>query len=101
MGSVANDDTPNSGKPYYTSTVNANGDIASAAFRKYPLNFIFAGNIGDATIASRGVSGTYWSSASNNYSRSYAFNLGVTDTYPGTSDIGKRFGRSIRCIASI
>ena len=103
MGSAttAYEDTPNGGNSYYSSnTTNALGDTATKAFRRYPNNFVYSGNISSSSINGRGTYGSYWTSTI--YSNEYGYRLDIYSSYvtPGTGYNYKNYGRTVRCLTS-
>ena len=72
---------------------------ASNRWRKYPNNFLYSGYFGISSAYNRGRSGSYWSSTAYNYGGSYYLNLGSSLVYPGSSNVDKGIGQSIRCTA--
>ena len=96
---TAYQDTSNSGKSYYSSrTTNTIGNTADKAFRSFPNNFVRSGNSSSANY--RDLYGYYWSSTASSTVSSYTFVLGPSVVYPGTYNISKFNGNTIRCIAS-
>ncbi len=95
---TANQDTPNSGKSYYSgTTLNANGDTATKAFRKFPNNFIYSGQFYNSAIGNRGSNGYYWSSTPSTNGTAYRFVVNNTNVYPGTNNDDKFKGFAVRC----
>ena len=72
----------------------------SLRWRRYPVNFLYSGNVYSGSVTNRGASGYYWSSTA--YSNYYAYNLslGSANVRPGTDSNLKYLGRTIRCLVS-
>ncbi len=104
MGSdkTAYEDTADSGNSRYSSnTTNINGDTAMVAFRSFPNNFIWSGYVSGSSVEIRGsYGGFYWSSTAAYYSI-FAYNLSLSgyDVTPGTGNVGKPVGLTVRCLA--
>ncbi|MBR2994347.1 hypothetical protein IKF32_00280 [Candidatus Saccharibacteria bacterium] len=95
---TAYQDTPNSGKPYYSgSTLNSNGDTATKAFRKFPNNFVYSGHFKNAATGNRGSNGYYWSATPGTSGTAYRFVVNNTNVYPGTNNDDKFNGFAVRC----
>ena len=93
----------NSGKSYYgTGTTNIADDIANEAFRRYPNNFVLAGNILGGMIRFRGSSTYYWSSTASSHDKAYSLVIStLTNVYPGTNVGEKSSARPVRCVATL
>ena len=101
MGEVktAYEDKPNSGKAYYSSnTTNSAGKTATAAFRSFPNNFLYSGNVVSGSVYNRGISGFYWSSTAYSDNVAYSLRLDSSNVYLGTDSSNKYLGRTIRCL---
>ncbi len=79
----------------------------SLRWRKYPVNFVYAGDVDGSSVALRGSTGIYWSSAAGSYSSIYPYGgvyvLHLTNrfVYPGSHILNFKYaGRTIRCVAS-
>ena len=97
---TANEDTPNNGYAYYSSnTTNTAGKTATAAFRSYPNNFVYSGDVYSGSVNARGSSGCYWSSTAISSNGAYCLSLNSSNVYPGTYNSNKYNGRSVRCVA--
>ena len=95
---TAYEDTPNSGYAYYSSnTINTAGKTADAALRSFPNNFLYSGYFLTSSARNRGSYGSYWSSTADSYGNSYNLYLNSSNVYPGTLNVRKGNGRSIRC----
>ena len=81
------------------STTTPTGLTMSKAWRTFPNNFLYSGFKNSDTFSARGVYGRYWSSKAggNAYARALSID-GDTMVYPGTSNLYKSSGNSIRCI---
>ena len=89
------------GYGYYDETpINADGDTAIKAFRKYPNNFVYSGSVYGGSVNYRGTKVFYWSSTTANISsNAYFMSFNNSNVYPGTNGSYKHSGRSIRCVA--
>ena len=72
---------------------------ASNRWRKYPNNFLYSGSIDTSSANGRGSYGIYWSSTAGGSVSSYSLGLASPLVYPGTNNILKHLGQSIRCTA--
>ena len=84
-------------RPYYTGTPE--GTNASNAIRAYPNNFVYSGRWDGAQALSRSSSGLYWSSSAGNSALAYNLLLASSNVYPGTNNVLKYIGYSVRCVA--
>ena len=98
---TAYEDMSNGINSYYGSTTNTVGDTALKAFRKYPNNFVYSGQVHYGSVYERGRSGSYWSSTVYSSSNSYDLNLVSGVVYPGTSRTDNYIGKSIRCLVTL
>ena len=71
--------------------------VASLRLRAFPNNFLYSGYLNNSSVYNRGLFGLYWSTTAQNYSTSYTLSLDASYVGPGTSNVYKSFGRSIRC----
>lgn len=86
---------------YYSPiTVNANGYNAIRAFMSFPNNFLYSGDISEATIYRRGREMSYWASTTESSKDAYVLrvNYHYADLSPGTSIEFKYTGLAVRCI---
>ncbi len=86
-------------RPYYTGTPE--GTNASNAIRAYPNNFVYSGRWDGAQALSRSSSGLYWSSSAGNSALAYNLLLASSNVYPGTNNVLKYIGYSVRCVRSV
>ena len=82
--------------PYYNGSAEA-GPVANK-LKSFPNNFLYSGLFNTSSAYSRGSYGYYWSSTAYNSNYSYRLRLGSTRVYPGSDNIDKYYGYSIRCI---
>ena len=75
------------------------GTAMSKVYRSYPNNFVYSGGVHGASDGSRSSGGYYWSSSAGSSSRAYGLVFGSSYVYPGTSNVNKYYGRSIRCLS--
>ena len=82
------------------SSTTPTGAIQSAKWRSFPNNFVYSGNCSGTCAQGRNSSGVYRSSSAS--SGNYAYNLRMDGTnnnfIPGTSNLSKSLGNSVRCI---
>ena len=98
---TAYEDTPNGYNSYYSSaTTNTAGDTATKAFRKYPNNFVYSGNVDSGSVINRGSYGRYWSSTAYSSGSAYSLRLVSSNVGPGTYGSLKYSGWTIRCLVS-
>ena len=82
--------------PYYT------GDEAtpvSNAFRSYPNNFVYSGNVNGSSVNARNSAGFYWSASGYDSYYAYVLYFGSAGVYPGTNAFSKYYGWMVRCVA--
>lgn len=79
------------------SSSTPTGAVMSKTFRSYPNNFVYSGH----GTGNRGSFGYYWSSSvSITYSSgAYVLYLSSISINPGTTNLTKHAGRSVRCLA--
>ena len=84
------------------ATANANtnptGADRSKVWRGFPNNFLYSGYALSGYINDRGSYGYYWSSSANDNSYAYLLYLGSSYLYPGTGNINKFRGFTVRCV---
>ncbi len=96
---TAYEDTPNGGNSYYSSnTTNSAGKTATAAFRSFPNNFLYSGDVYNGSVNDRGSDGYYWTSTTVSSSSAYSLGLNSSNVNPGTYYYNKYYGRTIRCL---
>ena len=84
-------------QPYYTGTPE--GTEASNKLRAYPNNFVYSGSVVGGSVSNRGSIGYFWSSTALSSRNAYNLYLYSSDVYPGTGNVTKYTGRSVRCVA--
>ena len=87
-----------SSSPYYNGSTEA-GPV-DKLIRAFPNNFVYSGNFNTASAYSRGSSGYYRSSSADASNYAYYLHFTSTGVYPGTSNNGKYYGRTVRCLLS-
>ncbi len=93
------DVAPDSGLGEYSaSLLNNNGDSGHKALRRFPNNFILAGNRHNQYNSARGSEGSYWSSTVRHYF-AYYLNLYGGSLAPSYSYI-KPYGFPVRCMTN-
>ena len=80
---------------------NVTNSTANLKLRSFPNNFLYSGYFVASSVNYRGYSGSYWSSTSNNSSNSYYLSLSSPNVFPGTQNVYKYRGLSIRCTVSV
>ena len=75
------------------------GKTAATAFRGYPNNFVYSGNVYNGSVKYRGTYGYYWSSTAASRDYTYCFLNIPSFVYSGTSNSAKYYEWSIRCVA--
>ena len=85
----------NETRPYWTGSPE--GSNASIAFRTYPNNFLYSGDVYGSSVSNRGSYGSYWSkSATSSYN---AYNLYFSSSSVTPSYYGNKYaGFSVRCL---
>ena len=81
--------------PYYDGSAEA-GPVGRK-LRAFPNNFVYSGYVNGSSVNNRGSDGNYWSATASSYNNAYYFRS--TYVYPGTINIDKYYGRSVRCVA--
>ena len=82
------------------SSTTPTGATMSLAYRSYPNNFVYSGNMAGAVIDVRNSYGVYWSASGVDNSEAYAFYFYNTFVGPGASDY-KWSGKMVRCVAGV
>ena len=83
--------------PSYTGTPE--GTDASNSLRAYPNNFVYSGYVDSGSVNNRGSYGGYWSSTASSSINAYGMFLYSNYVSPGTNNVNKYGGWSIRCLA--
>lgn len=78
---------------------NDGEEIVSNRWRSYPNNFVYSGYWNGSSAFNRGGSGYYWSSSAYNSDNAYSLYFNSTYVYPGTDNVSKFYGNSVRCVA--
>ena len=91
------------GFSYLDIQLGGTGAIQSTAeapnrWRTYPNNFVYSGFFNASFANERGGSARYLSSTAYNYNTSYYLDLHKSYIYPGTTQIRRSIGLSIRCL---
>ena len=89
---------PSNGSYYSSSETNPAGETATAAFRGYPNNFIYSGDVDSLLINDRGRHGYYWSSTTVDDNYAFFLYLNSSSVGPGGGNNNKYSGRTIRCV---
>ncbi|MBR3246260.1 hypothetical protein IKF87_00005, partial [Candidatus Saccharibacteria bacterium] len=74
---------------------------ASNRWRSYPNNFVYSGYVNGSSVSLRNSYGLYWSSSAWDISIAYLLYFRSGYVLPGTSNLGKYFGKMARCVASV
>ncbi|MBQ3433000.1 hypothetical protein IJG22_01735, partial [Candidatus Saccharibacteria bacterium] len=90
---------PSNNSQYTSSETNSAGKTATAAFRSYPNNFVYSGNVNGGSVSSRGSYGYFWSSTASSSYNAYYLYLTSSLVYPGTNVSFKYYGWPVRCVA--
>lgn len=83
---------------YGYTNLNDNGDPAHVAFRRFPYNYVYAGNYHDAYTSMRGQQASYWSSTVWHYF-AYYMNIYGTNLAPSYGYL-KTYGFPVRCLTN-
>ena len=83
--------------PYYVDIPE--GTDASNKLRAYPNNFVYSGFVAGGSVSNRGSGGNFWSSTADLSNIAYYLYLYSSTVYPGTLNINKYRGRTVRCVA--
>ena len=73
----------------------------SLAYRSYPNNFVYSGNVNGSSVSLRSSYGYYWTASGNASDSAYAMYFGSSIVYPGTNNVNKYFGWVVRCVAGV
>ena len=99
MGNTEPNKYNSNGYGYYDNTpVNASGDTATKAIRKYPNNFLYSGVVNGSSVINRGSYGRYWSKSAYNSYGAYSLYFYSSSVNPSDTN-GKFYGFSVRCLA--
>ncbi len=80
------------------SSTTPTGAVMSAAYRSYPNNFLYSGNVNGPSVINRGSDGFYWSKSA--YSSKSARYLVFASSDVNPSNYGNKDGGfSVRCLA--
>ena len=88
-----------SSSSYPSWTGSPEGSNASIAFRTYPNNFLYSGNVLGSSVSYRGSYGSYWSKSAHSSYSAYGLGFGSSNVYPSGSLGTKFYGYSVRCLA--
>ena len=80
----------------FSSSTNPTGEVLSARWRTYPINYVYNGGYNNSTSSDRGSRGRYWASSSNGTS-AYALSIAPT-TWELTGNWNKFVGYGMRCV---
>ena len=80
----------------FSSSTNPTGEVLSARWRTYPINYVYNGGYNNSTSSDRGSRGRYWASSSNGTS-AYALSIAPT-TWELTGNWNKYVGYGMRCV---
>ena len=83
----------------FSSSTNPTGEVLSARWRTYPINYVYNGGYNNSTSSDRGSRGYYWASSSNSTS-AYALSIAPT-TWELTSNWNKFVGYGMRCVRDV
>ncbi|MBO4276452.1 hypothetical protein J5868_01985, partial [Candidatus Saccharibacteria bacterium] len=75
------------------------GSTQSVKWRSFPNNFVYSGYWSGAQASNRSSYGRYWSSSACSNSSAYGLGLNSSNVYPGTYNVGKRNGFTVRCVS--
>ena len=88
---------------YNTSSITGSVNYTSDGFvniRKSPLWFVRSGNVAYGTLNDEAVGSLYWSSTVIDSTNGYTLYFNSSGVWPFTGrGYGRRYGRSIRCVA--
>ncbi len=73
----------------------------SLAYRSYPNNFVYSGNVNGSSVSLRSSYGYYWTASGNASDSAYAMYFGSSIVNPGTGYGSKYYGRMVRCVAGV
>ena len=81
-----------------SSSTTPTGADMSKAWRSYPNNFVYSGNVYGASVSSGYSAGNYWSASGINSNSAYYLYFNSTSVSPGTYSYLKYYGRVVRCL---
>ncbi len=81
-----------------TSSTTPTGAVMSAAYRSYPNNFLYSGNVNGTSVNNRGGYGFYWSKSASSSYGAYSLFFYSSNVTP-SDDYSKYYGLSVRCLA--
>ena len=89
----------NTGEYYALNTaINAGSTNTDIGLRAYPANFVYSGYV-RGSVYSRNTFGSYWTAFGDANASAYYLFISNTGVDPGTSQNGKYYGETVRCIA--
>ncbi|MBR3131268.1 hypothetical protein IKG31_01705 [Candidatus Saccharibacteria bacterium] len=83
------------------TAVNSGSTSSSTGLRAYPTNLLYSGLYDSSSAHNRGVNGDYWSSTVFNSGDAYYECPLSSFVVPGTREISKYYGLTVRCLADI
>ena len=86
---------------YSDSSTTPTGATMSQAYRSYPNNFVFSGNIPSSSINERNSLAGYWSASGFTSSGACLLYLNRSQVEPGRGSYSKSYGEMVRCVAGI
>ena len=86
---------------YSNSSTTPTGATMSLAYRSYPNNFVYSGNVNGSSVYDRTSYGDYWSASGYGSGSAYDMFFSSTGVYPGTGNGGKYYGWVVRCVAGV
>ena len=80
------------------SSTTPTGTTMSRIWRSYPNNFIYSGYVYGSTIGNPTSNGLYWSVSGHSSYNAYGLGCNPDSLHPGTGNLFKNFGWSVRCV---
>ena len=81
-----------------SSSTTPTGAEMSKAWRTYPNNFVYSGNVNWSSVFNRNSIGYYWSASGISSSYTYYLYFLSTNVVPGTNGSSKYDGEMVRCL---
>ena len=81
------------------NAINSGSTSILSGLMASPANFLYSGGVLGSSVSYRGSYGYYWSSTANSSNYAYSLHFYPSLAYPGTYNIYKYYGFSVRCVA--
>lgn len=86
------------GRTRYYNVSGTEGTDASKAMRKFPGNYVYAGEYQTSNVLNRGAIGRWWSVTTNGVGSSWRLSIDYQSAYPGNNSQSRGYGLTVRCL---